>query len=57
MLVGCLGEVTAGEEKSLMEQLKGEALKFHKPGEKGPPEHTCMCLRLSLFFLYTPWEA
>lgn len=27
------GEVMAGEGKSLMEQLRGEALKFHKPGE------------------------
>ncbi|XP_077369978.1 glutamine--tRNA ligase [Festucalex cinctus] len=27
------GEVTAVEGKSLMEQLRGEALKFHKPGE------------------------
>ncbi|KAI3357597.1 hypothetical protein L3Q82_016012 [Scortum barcoo] len=27
------GEVTPGEGKSLMEQLRGEALKFHKPGE------------------------
>lgn len=28
-----------GEVKSLMEQLRGEALKFHKPGKKKPPEH------------------
>ncbi|KAE8293623.1 Glutamine--tRNA ligase [Larimichthys crocea] len=27
------GEVTPGEGKSLMEQLRGAALKFHKPGE------------------------
>ncbi|XP_067448699.1 glutamine--tRNA ligase [Thunnus thynnus] len=27
------GEVTTGEGKSLMEQLRGESLKFHKPGE------------------------
>uniref|UniRef100_A0A8C4ETG0 glutamine--tRNA ligase n=1 Tax=Dicentrarchus labrax TaxID=13489 RepID=A0A8C4ETG0_DICLA len=27
------GEVMTGEGKSLMEQLRGEALKFHKPGE------------------------
>lgn len=29
--VVCLGEVKS-EGKSLMEQLRGEALKFHKPG-------------------------
>ncbi|XP_061687575.1 glutamine--tRNA ligase isoform X2 [Syngnathoides biaculeatus] len=28
-----IGEATAVEGKSLMEQLRGEALKFHKPGE------------------------
>lgn len=28
----------AGEGKSLMEQLRGESLKFHKPGEKELPE-------------------
>lgn len=38
MLVGYLGEVMTGEGKSLMEQLRGEALKFHKPGEKESPE-------------------
>lgn len=27
-----------GDGKSLMEQLRGEALKFHKPGEKEPKE-------------------
>ncbi|KAM4563872.1 glutamine--tRNA ligase [Odontesthes bonariensis] len=27
------GDVMSGEGKSLMEQLRGEALKFHKPGE------------------------
>ncbi|KAM3618431.1 uncharacterized protein V6R79_020221 [Siganus canaliculatus] len=27
------GEMMSGEGKSLMEQLRGEALKFHKPGE------------------------
>lgn len=27
-----------GEGKSLMEQLRGEALKFHKTGEKEPSE-------------------
>uniref|UniRef100_A0A3B4WQA3 Glutamine--tRNA ligase n=1 Tax=Seriola lalandi dorsalis TaxID=1841481 RepID=A0A3B4WQA3_SERLL len=32
-LFGKYGEVTTGEGKSLMEQLRGEALKFHKPGE------------------------
>lgn len=31
--VVCLGEVTPGEGKSLMEQLRGAALKFHKPGQ------------------------
>uniref|UniRef100_A0A665SZ05 glutamine--tRNA ligase n=1 Tax=Echeneis naucrates TaxID=173247 RepID=A0A665SZ05_ECHNA len=31
--VDCLGEVITGEGKSLMEQLRGEALKFHKAGE------------------------
>lgn len=45
MLVGCLGDVMAGEEKSLMEQLRGESLKFHKPGEKELPE-----LLVALFF-------
>lgn len=28
-----------GDGKSLMEQLRGEALKFHKPGEEEPKEH------------------
>lgn len=27
-----------GDGNSLMEQLRGEALKFHKPGEKQPKE-------------------
>ena len=45
MLVGCLGDVMAGEGKSLMEQLRGESLKFHKPGEKELPE-----LLVALFF-------
>lgn len=31
--VSANGEATPGEVKSLMEQLRGEALKFHKPGE------------------------
>ncbi|XP_037539879.1 glutamine--tRNA ligase [Nematolebias whitei] len=31
--VAANGEVISGEGKSLMEQLRGEALKFHKPGE------------------------
>lgn len=30
LFIDCLGD---GEGKSLMEQLRGEALKFHKPGE------------------------
>lgn len=30
---GCLGEAMTGEGMSLMEQLRGESLKFHKPGE------------------------
>lgn len=34
MVIGCLGNGFSGEGKSLMEQLRGEALKFHKPGEK-----------------------
>uniref|UniRef100_A0A3Q3XQM8 Glutamine--tRNA ligase n=1 Tax=Mola mola TaxID=94237 RepID=A0A3Q3XQM8_MOLML len=29
----CIGQEMAGEGKSLMDQLRGEALKFHKPGE------------------------
>lgn len=29
----CIGQEMMGDGKSLMEQLRGEALKFHKPGE------------------------
>ena len=62
--VGCLGDVMSGEGKSLMEQLRGEALKFHKPGEKEQPEQldaavsllvallsycVCVCVDLSSF--------
>jgi hypothetical protein len=32
-LGSCLAGETAGQTLSLMEQLRGEALKFHKPGE------------------------
>lgn len=34
ILHGCTGQEMMGDGKSLMEQLRGEALKFHKPGEK-----------------------
>lgn len=34
-LFDCLGDAVSGEGKSLMEQLRGEALKFHKPGGRG----------------------
>uniref|UniRef100_A0A3B4F901 Glutamine--tRNA ligase n=1 Tax=Pundamilia nyererei TaxID=303518 RepID=A0A3B4F901_9CICH len=33
LFIDCLGDAVSGEGKSLMEQLRGEALKFHKPGE------------------------
>ncbi len=53
MLVGCKGAVDGGGEvKSLMEQLRGESLKFHKPGEKKPREQfdAFAFLLVSLFF-------
>lgn len=34
----CIGQEMMGDGKSLMEQLRGEALKFHKPGEEEPKE-------------------
>lgn len=40
VLVVFLAEVKTGEVKSLMEQLRGESLKFHKTGEKKPPEQS-----------------
>lgn len=33
LFIDCLGDAVSGEGKSLMEQLRGEALKFHKPGK------------------------
>lgn len=49
-----------GEGKSLMDQLRGEAMKFHKPGEKEPHEqsNSVVCLPLTLFFhtLYTTFS-
>lgn len=34
MCLRCLGLEVEAEGKSLMDQLRGEALKFHKPGKE-----------------------
>lgn len=49
VLVGCSGQGMTGEGKSLMEQLRGEALKFHKTGEKEPPEQLQAALLVACF--------
>lgn len=42
-----------GEGKSLMDQLRGEAMKFHKPGKKEPHEQSdsAVSLPITLFFI------
>lgn len=56
--VGCLGEVATGELKSLMEQLRGESLKFHKPGKTEPPEQleALIFMFVTLFLHASPLE-
>lgn len=34
MYLCCIGQEVGAEGKSLMDQLRGEALKFHKPGKE-----------------------
>lgn len=34
MQLFCIGQEVGAEGKSLMDQLRGEALKFHKPGKE-----------------------
>lgn len=41
MFLCCLGLEVEAEGKSLMDQLRGEALKFHKPGKEVKVKSSC----------------
>lgn len=63
MLTVLQGDTGFGETKSLMEQLRGEALKFHKPGTKRKPEPkkdwTLCCKNIYVYidvFLILTWQ-